>query len=148
MSSSEAIPVGHIRSAWCEDDDAGDHQPHWHYHHLPSAHLGEVKAVNVLIKGSPPPPLDVTQFFLQHRHLERHKSKFNNISSEFFLLLQNLTCLTLLKTLSRLWKVAKSTMESIPNWSLNYNCMCLFDMIRFIGLWTKLVPESNFKISV
>ena len=80
--------MGHISSAWCgDDDDAGHHQPHqphWHYHHLPSAHLGEVKAVNVIIKGSPPPPLDVTQFFFQHRHLERHKSKFNKISSDSF----------------------------------------------------------------
>ena len=36
----------------------------------------------------------------------------------FYVSFQSFTCLTLLKTLSRFWKVAKSTMESIPNWSL------------------------------
>ena len=78
MSSSEAIPVGHIKSAWCDDDDAGHHQPRWHHHHLPSGHLGKVKAVNVLIKGSPSPPLNVAQLFFQHRHLETQIQKITS----------------------------------------------------------------------
>ena len=86
ISSSEAIPVGHIRSAWYENDenddddnvhahhddnhDHGDKHHHHHHpchnfhHHLSSAHFSKVKPVNVLIKRGPSPFLDVTKPFL------------------------------------------------------------------------------------
>ena len=34
--------------------------------HLASGELGKVKEVNVVVKGSPSPPIRVTQLFFQH----------------------------------------------------------------------------------
>ena len=144
MSSSEAIPVGHMRSACSDDDDAGHHQPHWrqpHWHHchhlhLPSAHLVEVKAVNVIIKGSPSPPLKVAQLFFQYWHLQT-KIQNNSITSPLT---------TFLFKTSPAWHCWRRCRGSgrwpSPPWSQSRTgpsitiAMCIFEMIRLIGLWT------------